>query len=157
SARPSAGRVGRCAQSRSVIEGAGDGRIDPVRRRCGPRDVRSRSVSTAPRVSVVIPARDAAQWLPETIASALTQTGVSMEIIVIDDGSTDATPEIAAACGDPVRVIRQPPSGVSAARNAGTSAARGEFIQYLDADDVLEPGTIAARVALLDRTGADVA
>ena len=111
----------------------------------------------APRVSVVVPAHNAAPWLPETLTSALMQTGVPMEIIVVDDGSTDATPEIAAACGDLVRVIRQPQSGVSVARNTGTSAARGEFIQYLDADDVLEAGTIAARVALLDRTGADVA
>jgi glycosyltransferase involved in cell wall biosynthesis len=110
-----------------------------------------------PRVSIVIPARDAVRWLPETLASALAQTHVTTEIIVVDDGSTDGTADLAAGYGDRVRVIRQPPSGVSAARNAGTSAARGEFIQYLDADDVLEDGTVAARVTLLDRTGADVA
>jgi glycosyltransferase involved in cell wall biosynthesis len=108
-------------------------------------------------VSVVIPCRNAARWLPETLASVLQQSAVSVETIVVDDGSEDGSAGVALAAGRDVRVIRQAPSGVSAARNRGTAEASGDFIQYLDADDVLEPQTLAARVAALDRTGADVA
>jgi glycosyltransferase involved in cell wall biosynthesis len=110
-----------------------------------------------PRVSVIVPCRNAAPWLAETLASVLHQTGPSLELIVVDDGSDDASPAIAEAAGPRIRLLRQPPRGVSAARNAGTAAATGEFLQYLDADDLLEPSTLAARVAALDSSGADVA
>jgi glycosyltransferase involved in cell wall biosynthesis len=113
---------------------------------------------TSPRVSVVIPCHNAARWIGETIRSAASQTGVTLEIIVIDDGSTDDTVEQARiAGGERIQIIRQDNGGASRARNVGTKAARGTFIQYLDADDLLEPGTIARRVEVLDRDEADVA
>ena len=116
-----------------------------------------RELRPTPRVSIVVPCRNAASWLGETLASALDQDGPPLELIVVDDGSDDGSPAIAAAAGPRVRLIRQPPRGVSAARNAGTAAATGEFVLYLDADDVLEPGTLALRVSALETTGADVA
>ena len=108
-------------------------------------------------VSVVIPCRNAAAWLSETLQSALAQEHVDLEVIVVDDGSDDDSVRIARAAGPRVTVIVQAPLGVSAARNAGTRAARGAFVQYLDADDVLTPGTLAARVMLLTDSDADVA
>jgi glycosyltransferase involved in cell wall biosynthesis len=108
-------------------------------------------------VSVIVPCRNAAPWLAETLSSVLDQTGPSLEVIVIDDGSDDESPAIAEQAGPRVRLLRQPPRGVSAARNAGTAAARGEFLQYLDADDLLLPSTLTARVSALDASGADVA
>jgi glycosyltransferase involved in cell wall biosynthesis len=110
-----------------------------------------------PRVSVIVPCRNAAAWLAETLASVLIQTGPSLEVIVVDDGSDDASPAVAEAAGPQIRLLRQPPRGVSAARNAGTAAATGEFLQYLDADDLLEPSTLAARVLALETSGADIA
>lgn len=111
-------------------------------------------------ISVVIPCHNARSWLGETLASVLSQRGVTVEIIVIDDGSTDASPEVAAAAelaGHAIQIIRQPRSGVGRARNTGTRAARGSHIQYLDADDLLEPNTLAARIAVLEHSGADIA
>lgn len=76
----------------------------------------------------------------------------------MDDGSTDGSPEVVAAIGDPrVTVLRQAPAGASRARTLGTRHCRGEFVQYLDADDVLLPGTLAARVGVLQEHCADVA
>jgi hypothetical protein len=113
---------------------------------------------TGPRVSVVIPCHNAATWIGETVQSAVSQESVAIEVIVVDDGSTDDSAARAEAAGAPkARVVRQANGGASRARNAGTAAARGEFIQYLDADDVLAPGTLAKRVSRLDATGADVA
>lgn len=110
----------------------------------------------AGQVSVIVPCRDAAAWLPETLASVLSQSIPGLDLIVVDDGSRDGSAEIAASFGDRVRLVRQTAQGASAARNAGTAAAQGAFFQYLDADDVLEPGTLEERVAALMRTGADV-
>jgi glycosyltransferase involved in cell wall biosynthesis len=90
------------------------------------------------------------------LASARAQTGVSLEILVVDDGSTDGSAAIAERAGPAVRVIRQPPLGVSQARNAGTAAASGSYLQYLDADDLLEPGTLALRTDAMERDAADV-
>jgi glycosyltransferase involved in cell wall biosynthesis len=109
------------------------------------------------RVSVVIPCRNAEAWLGETLDSALRQAGVPVEILVVDDGSTDRSVEIARRAGSAVRVVTQPPTGVSAARNRGTVEATGAFIQYLDADDLLEPGTLAERMSALETAAADVA
>ncbi len=115
------------------------------------------SDATRPTVSVIIPCRNAEAWLPETLASAVEQRGIPLGILVVDDGSTDGSAAAAERFAPAVRVLRQPAGGVSRARNAGTAAAQGSYCQYLDADDVLEPGTIAARVAMLEASGADVA
>jgi glycosyltransferase involved in cell wall biosynthesis len=115
-------------------------------------------MTVPPNVSVVIPCRNAEAWVTETVSSVVSQAAVSVELVVVDDGSEDRSAEVAtAAAGGRLTLIRQPPSGVSRARNAGTAAATAPFIQYLDADDVLMPGTLAARVAALESSQADVA
>lgn len=102
-------------------------------------------MSGEPRISVVIPTFDRADELPRAIDSVLTQQGVDLELLVVDDGSTDHTPELLAAVGDPrLRVLRQDNRGVSAARNLGIGAARGEFVTFLDSDDEALPGWLEA-------------
>jgi hypothetical protein len=108
-------------------------------------------------VSVVIPCRNGAAFLAATIASVSTQTCPPLEVIVVDDGSTDGSMEMARAYGPLVTVVANPGRGASAARNHGTAVSRGQFLQYLDADDLLEPHAIQSRVEALERTQADVA
>lgn len=104
-----------------------------------------------PAVTTVIPAYNAGAFVAKAIDSALAQ-GVAQQIVVVDDGSTDDTAEVVAAYGDSVELIRQANGGVSAARNRGIAAAGGEFIAFLDADDVWLPGKLGAQ---LDLFGAD--
>lgn len=92
-----------------------------------------------PDVSVIIPTYNRGAWVAEAVDSVLAQTHVSVEVIVVDDGSTDDTPAVLAGYGDRIRVIRQANAGVSAARNAGMAAARGEWIGFLDSDDTWLP------------------
>lgn len=94
-----------------------------------------------PRFSVVIPAFNSAATLARAIESVRAQSWPAHEIIVVDDGSTDATAEIAAGF-DGVRLIRQKNSGVSVARNAGAAAATGDWLAFLDADDWYAPDRI---------------
>ena len=100
-------------------------------------------------VSVVIPCYNQAHFLGEAIESALAQTCRPLDVVVVDDGSTDDTFEVAAAY-TAVRCLRQPNGGMSAARNAGLGAARGGYIVFLDADDRLLPGALQAGAATLD-------
>ena len=94
-------------------------------------------------VSVIIPCHNAEQWIGETLESVAMQRDVTCEVIVVDDGSTDASVRVAESIGGRgVRIVRQEQQGVGAARNAGTAIARGAFLQYLDADDVLSPGAV---------------
>lgn len=103
-----------------------------------------------PRVSIIIPCYNAERWLAETLESALAQTWSAIEIIVINDGSRDRSLDVAEKfAGRGVRVIDQPNQGASAARNHGLRVARGDFIQYLDADDLLSPDKLAAQIELL--------
>jgi glycosyltransferase involved in cell wall biosynthesis len=97
------------------------------------------------RISVVIPAFNAARFIAATIASAKSQTLSPLEIIVVDDGSVDNTAEVAASLG--CVVIRQENGGVCAARNAGIQAARGDWIALLDHDDLWEPHKLARQAA----------
>ena len=100
-----------------------------------------------PVVSVVIPAKNAAAYIGETIASALAQTDVS-EVIVVDDGSTDDTVAIVRAFRDPrLCLIMNDASGVSAARNLGARSARGDWLMFLDADDRLRLNAVAILLA----------
>ena len=104
----------------------------------------------SPLVSIIIPAYNAGPWLAQTLESALAQTWPNTEIIVINDGSRDNT--LATAKNFEVRgvrVIDQPNLGASATRNHGLRLARGDFIQFLDADDLISPGKIAAQASLL--------
>lgn len=105
-----------------------------------------------PRVSVLIPAYNRANYLPETLASALAQTYSELEIIVVDDGSTDATAQVVRAVADTrVRYIYQNNRGVSAALNTAWRAARGEFVAMLGSDDVFLPKQIETLLPLLER------
>ena len=107
-------------------------------------------------ISVIIPAHNAERWIDQTIRSATTQTWKDVEVIVVDDGSTDRTAEIASGSdAERVHVVRQPQSGAGAARNRGLGEARGEFIQYLDADDLLAPDKLARQMEALSGKPAD--
>jgi glycosyltransferase involved in cell wall biosynthesis len=108
-------------------------------------------------VSVIIPCYNASRWIRETLDSVCAGQSMEMEIIVVDDGSKDDTAAIVEQEFAQARLIRTQNRGASHARNTGTQAASGEYIQYLDADDLLVPGKIAAQMKLLVQTGADVA
>jgi glycosyltransferase involved in cell wall biosynthesis len=101
-------------------------------------------------VSVIVPVFNGERYLAEAIESVLEQDYPDLELIVIDDGSTDGTVPIARGYGDRLHLISQPNSGVSAARNRGLSTARGEYIAFLDADDVMLPGKLAGQAAGLE-------
>lgn len=106
-----------------------------------------------PLVSILIPCYNAAPWLAATIESALAQTHRSIEVIVVDDGSTDECVAIAEQFTPRgVVVRRQANRGASAARNHGLKIARGEFIQFLDADDLLAPEKIERQLAVVGAT-----
>ena len=105
-----------------------------------------------PLVSVAIPCFNQARFLNDAIASVRQQRYAPVEVVVVDDGSTDETGQIAAAAG--VHVSRQRNAGLSAARNAGLKMARGEFIVFLDADDELLPDAVESGVELLQRRSA---
>lgn len=98
------------------------------------------------KVSVVIPCYNGAKYLRETLGSALAQTHAPLEVIVIDDGSTDDSAAIAESFGPPVRVIRQSNQGESVARNRGIDEATGDWIAFLDADDWWETTKLEQQV-----------
>ena len=101
------------------------------------------AATQAPGVSVIIPAYNYAQFLPQAIDSALAQNVPDLELIVVDDGSTDNTREIAARYGDRLRYIHQENAGLPAARNTGIKAATRPYIAFLDADDFWRPDMLA--------------
>lgn len=105
-------------------------------------------------VSIVIPVRDGERYLPEAIDSALGQEGAEVEVIVVDDGSVDASAEIAAGYGAEVCLARLAPRGPGAARNHGVGLARGSHVTFVDADDVLTPRSVACRLDAFARAPA---
>src|ERR1700728_2917065 len=105
------------------------------------------SCDGSPLVSVVIPCYNSARYLAETIESVLAQTYARVEVILVDDGSTDTTPEIAQSY--PVQYVYQTNRGISAARNTGVVRGRGEYVQFLDHDDRLLPTAIEVGVKFL--------
>lgn len=109
-----------------------------------------RDQSTIPRVSVVIPTYNYARYVPEAINSVLAQSFEELEVIVVDDGSTDKTVEILRAFSGQIRNIRQEHRGLSAARNTGIRAARGQYVAFLDSDDLWLPEKVSLQVARLD-------
>jgi len=104
-----------------------------------------------PTVSVVIPVRDGARYLREAVASVQAQTAGDPELIVVDDGSTDDTPDLLRAMEPAVRWVRQEAAGVAAAVNRGVELSRGAFLAFLDADDVWLPQNLELQLALLAR------
>lgn len=103
----------------------------------------------APTVSVVIPAFNAAWCVRKAVDSVLAQTYRDFELIVVDDGSTDDTPQVLAQYGDAIHVVRQSNRGMGGARNAGIRAATGEFLAFLDSDDWWLPQKLERQVALM--------
>ena len=107
-------------------------------------------------VSVIIPCYNAERWIDEAIQSALNQTYSPVEVIVVDDGSSDGSWKKIQEFGSRVIAETGPNRGGSAARNRGFVLSRGDYIQFLDADDYLLPKKIPRQVAFLEASGADV-
>jgi hypothetical protein len=105
----------------------------------------------APLVSIVIPTRNYADYVVQAIRSGLLQGYQPIEIVVVDDGSSDDTPAVLREFEGAIQVVRLEGLGVSAARNAGLARARGEYVVCLDADDLLVSGGLAAQVARFER------
>jgi glycosyltransferase involved in cell wall biosynthesis len=103
-------------------------------------------------LSVIIPSHNRAVYLKEAIDSVLCQVPKPLEVIVVDDGSTDGTWQILNSYNSSIAAIRQPRMGVSGARNAGIRRAKGEWIAFLDSDDLWLPGKLAAQVDYLHRS-----
>jgi glycosyltransferase involved in cell wall biosynthesis len=103
-------------------------------------------------VSAIIPTYNRETTIQRAVNSVLAQTWKEIEVIVVDDGSTDKTVEVLETYGDKIRVIRQPNGGPSAARNTGIRAATGEIISFLDSDDEWLPTKTERQVRLLQRT-----
>jgi glycosyltransferase involved in cell wall biosynthesis len=106
-------------------------------------------MTASPRISVVIPCYNAGRFLQETLTSVLQQTYPAYEVVVVDDGSSDDSASIAAAFGSPVRVILQSNHGESVARNRGIDEARGDWIAFLDADDLWAPAKLERQLSCL--------
>lgn len=102
---------------------------------------------SAPRVSCIVPAFNAARYLGEALDSICAQTYRPVEVIVVDDGSTDETAAIAAGYGALVRAVSQATAGPAATRNAGVQLATGDFVAFLDADDLWHPEKLARQTA----------
>jgi len=104
----------------------------------------------SPLVSVIIPAYNKASTIASTVESVLKQTFQNFEIIVVDDGSTDGTKEKVLSLGDRIRFFQQERGGVSAARNRGIQEARGEFVSFLDGDDLWMPRKLELQMNCLE-------
>lgn len=116
-------------------------------------------MGNSPLISVIIPAYNAEATIMRACRSVLAQSYPNVELIVVDDGSKDATGEIVKALAaekDNVRCIQQPNGGVSRARNTGLDAVTGEYIMFLDADDELEPGCMEALMEISDTRNCDI-
>ena len=103
-----------------------------------------------PLVSILIPAYNAEAWISDTLRSAIAQTWEQKEIVVVDDGSTDGTLAIARQFeSSQLRVVTHENQGAAATRNKALSLCQGDFIQYLDADDLMGPEKIASQMEAL--------
>ena len=100
-------------------------------------------------VSVVIPAYNAAEFLPDSLASVFRQTYQPQEVLIVDDGSEDETSRVAQALEKRVRYLRKPRGGPASARNLGIRAAQGEWIAFLDADDIWLPDMLCSLAAAM--------
>ncbi|MDP9190087.1 MAG: glycosyltransferase [Acidobacteriota bacterium] len=110
-------------------------------------------VQTCPTVSVILPVWNGERFLAEAVESVLAQTFEAIELLIVDDGSTDATPEIADAFAQRdrrVQVIRLEHCGIADALNAGIAEAQGRYVARMDADDISHPSRLAIQIAYLD-------
>lgn len=108
-------------------------------------------MSSSPLTSVIIPVYNSELYLPEAIESVLIQHYRPIEIIVIDDGSTDSSAEVAKRFGPPVLYFRQNNMGPSVARNRGLNLSKGEYIVFLDGDDILLPIKLSKQIPILEK------
>jgi glycosyltransferase involved in cell wall biosynthesis len=102
---------------------------------------------TRPLISCIVPVYNGERYLRDALESIFAQTYDDLEAIVVDDGSTDSTSEVAAAYGSRVRYLRQSRSGQPVARNAGVQSSVGEFVSFLDADDLWHPEKLTRQMA----------
>lgn len=112
-----------------------------------------------PKISIIVPCYNQAAFIPRAVASIQAQTLDSWECLVVDDGSTDNTAEVVTniALHEPrVRMLQKLNGGSASARDMGLEHAQGEFIQFLDADDTIEPEKLARQTELMDREGLDI-
>jgi glycosyltransferase involved in cell wall biosynthesis len=100
-------------------------------------------------ITVAIAAYNCESTIRATLDSCLAQTATSVEVLVVDDGSTDGTSQVLAEYGERIRVIRQPNAGLASARSTGMRAAQGKFIAWMDADDLCEPQRLHVQAAAL--------
>jgi len=107
-------------------------------------------MTSAPAVSVIIPTYQRATHVGNAVRSVLSQSYTDLEVIVVDDGSTDNTSRVLSQFGDDVQVVRQPNQGLSAARNAGIGVSAGRYVAFLDDDDEWMPDRLEVQVPLLD-------
>lgn len=129
----------------------------PVNINIQPVSIQTEAISSAPRpsakplVSILIPAYNAQEWIAETLRSALAQTWEPKEIIVVDDGSTDQTLAVARQFeSESLRVVSQKNHGAASARNTALAHSKGDYIQWLDADDLLAPDKILRQIEAVD-------
>jgi glycosyltransferase involved in cell wall biosynthesis len=106
-------------------------------------------------VTVIVPAYDAGRFIAQTLETVITQTAQPFEVLIVDDGSADATCDVVesfarAHPGCPVRLLREPHRGPGAARNAGVRAARTEWVSFLDSDDLWQPEKLATVIAAIN-------
>lgn len=110
------------------------------------------TVEAEPTVGVVIPAWNAGAWISEAVRSALAQRPRPIDVLVIDDGSTDETAAVVRSFEAPVRVVGQPNGGIGAARNRGAQLVEGDWVIFLDADDRLTADGLSCRIQALGRS-----
>jgi glycosyltransferase involved in cell wall biosynthesis len=115
-------------------------------------EVASIPTEAPPRVSVIIPVYNGAETIGATVESALAQTFRDFEVIVVDDGSTDATPSILERFTSRITILKQPNAGFCAARNAGIARSKSNCVALLDADDLWMPSKLEKSLAVLDRS-----
>ncbi len=113
----------------------------------GATPTRSNAERLLSSITVVIPTYNRAEWLPATVESVLQQTRPADEVLIVDDGSRDDTEAVCRAFPAPVRYVRQANAGVSAARNRGVREARGEWIAFLDSDDLWDRAKLEVQMA----------
>jgi len=110
-------------------------------------------ISATPTVSVIIPAYNCDRYIVQAVESVLSQEDCLVEIIIIDDGSTDKTEEVLKPYEDRLRYVKQKNQGVAAARNHGIAIAKGDYIAFLDADDYFLPRKLSLQAQMLEQRG----
>ncbi|RXZ87330.1 glycosyltransferase [Agromyces atrinae] len=123
------------------------------------KDTRFGGITEQPLVSIIMPARDRAHRLDESVRSVVLQSYPNWELLIVDDGSVDETPTVLrewAEADSRIRILTQPPSGVSAARNLGIANATGEFVAFLDSDNVWAPEILEVAVRWMTQENDDV-